>query len=183
MDIAAPMNRTAWNGRTCGLKKPPCSVQEQRQSSAQHERRGDAGNRNGGGTASLRHHQIRPELEADAEHVQHESELADDEEYGAGGRREELCLQRWRQQAEQRWAHEKARDHFADDLRLARLLREKPDQAADQQDHTQLQQKERSQFGIGHEAWAAAQYTERHLGGCARFPAASSADAIDRDRQ
>ena len=70
---------------TASVKKPPARKQPHRQDAAERKRRDDAGNRHRRGAPRVLRHQLGSELEPDAEHVEDESELADDEQNSAGG--------------------------------------------------------------------------------------------------
>ncbi len=161
MDMAAPMKSTAWKGCTSGGEEPAAAEKREGEDAAQRERGGNAGDRHGGRTARVPPHQVGPELEADAEHVEDEPELADDEQDADRGGGKELRLEPGGQPAEKRRAHQEARHHFSHDLGLAGLPGEPANQPAHEQDDGQLQEEGGSQLRVSHE-WARSgpQYTE-----------------------
>ncbi len=79
------------------VRKETAELQHaQREGAAEHERRDDAGGRDADGAPPVPRDEIHAELEADAEHVKHESDLTEDEQrvLGIGGEQPRLQVRR-----------------------------------------------------------------------------------------
>jgi hypothetical protein len=109
------------------------------QGAAEDEGNDDAGSGDEAGAAQASANDGGVEFEADHEHVEHESELADRVEDRHARLRKEPRLRTGRERAEERGAEENAGDHLADHLRLAGETAEPADHAAHHEDHGELQ--------------------------------------------
>ena len=113
-----------------GCEESAAPHQKDGQCATESKRRGDAGDRDRRGPPGMANHQLGTELQADAEHVEHDADLADDEQGVTRRGREHLRLQARCDPTEKRRAHEESRDHLCHDLRLADPGREIADRPA-----------------------------------------------------
>ena len=108
----------------------------------QHSREG---NRNGAAHAAAE--ELGIELHAHEEHVEPDAELRENVKRLERFRREHELLSPGPEESEQGWPYEHARDHFADDLRLAAAPRHPADRPAGGEDEEHLQKERNGKLG------------------------------------
>ncbi len=116
----------------------------------EQERRDNPSRRNADRAFRLRLEMIEAQGRTDEEHVESDAELCADIKNIARLLRKQRRLPFGKEKTEERGADQDARDHFADDLRLAEELLGGPaDDAADKQNHRDLEEEMDAEIGRG----------------------------------